>query len=121
MHGMSQLDPFTVAFFTEDSKGLIDKADVPAGVQYTLPKGVKTMHSKGDPLEDLDLVIEAFTGAVGAVILPRVLDITSPMADTTDQAVKLRNLRIGISTNPVRQVSRLQCRHLHSVDEMELL
>ena len=40
------------------------------------------MQSKGHSLQNLDLVVQTLTGAVGTAILPGVLNVASPMADT---------------------------------------
>ncbi len=52
---------------------------VAAGEQNPYPEAFKIIHTEGNPLQHLDLVVEPFIDAVRAVIFPAVLDIAAPV------------------------------------------
>ena len=43
------------------------------------------MQAKGHPLQDFDLVVQTFAEAVGFAVLPAVLDVAPPVADSVGE------------------------------------
>lgn len=61
------------------------------------------MQAEGHPLQDLDLVVQAFTETIGSAVLPAVLDVTPPMADSAGCGVDLLHIGGGILFDPFCQ------------------
>ena len=61
------------------------------------------MQAKGHPLQDFDLVVQTFAEAVGFAVLPAVLDVAPPVADSAGDGVDLLHIGGGILFNPFCQ------------------
>ena len=54
------------------------------------------MQAKGYPLQDFDLVVQTFAEAVGFAVLPAVLDVATPVADSAGGRVDLSYVGIPV-------------------------
>ena len=62
------------------------------------------MQAKGHPLQDFDLVVQTFAEAVGFAVLPAVLDVAPPVADSAGGRVDLLYIGGGILFDPFCQL-----------------
>nr|WP_275532596.1 hypothetical protein [Lachnoclostridium sp. An118] len=79
------------------------------------------MQAKGHSLQDLDLVVQALTEAVGFPVLPVVLDVAPPVADGAGGGVDFLYLGSGILFDPFCQLLVLDKVGTGSKDIMEEL
>src|SRR5699024_6197320 len=64
----------------------------------------EAVQAKGHPLQDFDLVVQTFAEAVGFAVLPAVLDVAPPVADSAGGRVDLLYIGGGILFDPFCQL-----------------
>ena len=81
----------------------------------------KVVKSITDPFQELDPVVVALADAVGFVIFPGVLYISTPVADHVCNMAYFRNFRRAVNLETFGQLCALESRYGHVVDVMETL
>lgn len=71
------------------------------------------MKSITDSFQDLDLVVVALTDAVGFVVFPDVLYVSTPVADHVSNMAYFRNLRRAVNFEPFGQLCTLESWYGH--------
>lgn len=79
------------------------------------------MQAEGHPFQDLDLVVQAFTKAIGFAVFPAVLDVAPPVADGAGGGVDLLHLGGSKLSDPLCQLLVLDGVRKGSQDIMEEL
>lgn len=87
----------------------------------SLSKGLEVVESITDPFQELDPVVIALADAVGFVIFPGVLYISTPVADHVSNMAYFRNFRRAVNFQPFGQLCTLESQYGHVVDVVETL
>ena len=62
------------------------------------------MKAESNPLEHLDLVVQAFAETVGFPVFPAVLDVAAPVAYGAGSGTNFFHLRCGVLPDPFGQL-----------------
>ena len=121
IYGFSHWPHFLCAVTLEERCRIGDKLCGTACEKDSLSKGLEIVKSITDPFQGLDPVVVALADAVGFVIFPGVLYVSTPVADHVCNMAYFRNVRRAVNFEPFGQLCTLESRYGHVVDVMETL
>lgn len=98
-----------------------DKLCGTACEQDSLPEGLEIVKSITDPFQDLDSVVVALADAVGFIVFPGVLNVSTPLANHVSNMAYFRNFRRAVNLEPFGQLCTLESWYGHVVDVMKTL
>ena len=88
----------------KDGQRVLGKPEFTTGKKDPFAEAFEAVQAKGHPLQDFDLVVQTFAEAVGFAVLPAVLDVAPPVADSAGGRVDLLYIGGGILFDPFCQL-----------------
>ena len=82
----------------------MESLSLPQVRRIRFAEAFEAVQAKGHPLQDFDLVVQTFAEAVGFAVLPAVLDVAPPVADSAGGRVDLLYIGGGILFDPFCQL-----------------
>lgn len=79
------------------------------------------MKSITDPFQNLDSVVVALADAVGFIVFPGVLNVSTPLANHVSNMAYFRNFSRAVNLEPFGQLYTLESWYGHVVDVMKTL
>lgn len=112
---------FLCAVTLEERCRIGDKLCGTACEKDSLSKGLEVVKSITDTFQNLDPVVVALTDAVGFIVFPGVLNVSTPVADHVSNMAYFRNFRRAVKLEPFGQLCTLESWYGHVVDVVETL